>query len=260
MNDPQLIGQIIACPKCAGMILIEAPDEQGDDSALDSNEPLRVASSEERESRDISDSGQDSFEEKNSPIPQSAPKNLPEAPPVLTKEMEQPVERKERSENAPSKSESSFRNSRSRFRFLVLVGVLSGMLTAGIALWGMLSLKQEKQVPQSEPLVEIAPEGGTDVAVNSRNDEQGDFPENRNPEAPIVDASEDVTNDDSSDISAELETSGNSLWDEQSLIAEDPSLQEPTVEEEPALLSKDDEIQEPAIDEESSETPTTSNE
>ena len=213
VNDPQLIGQIIACPKCAGMILIEAPDEQGDDSALDSNEPLRVASSEERESRDISDSGQDSFEEKNSPIPQSAPKNLPEAPPVLTKEMEQPVERKERSENAPSKSETFFRNSRSRFRFLVLVGVLSGMLTAGIALWGMLSLKQEKQVPQSEPLVEIAPEGGTDVAVNSRNDEQGDFPENRNPEAPIVDASEDVTNDDSSDISAELETSGNSLWD-----------------------------------------------
>lgn len=260
VNDPQLIGQIIACPKCAGMILIEAPDEQGDDSALDSNEPLRVASSEERESRDISDSCQDSFEEKNSPIPQSAPKNLPEAPPVLTKEMEQPVERKERSENAPSKSETSFRNSRSRFRFLVLVGVLSGMLTAGIVLWGMLSLKQEKQVPQSEPLVEIAPEGGTDVAVNSRNDEQGDFPENRNPEAPIVDASEDVMNDDSSDISAELETSGNSLWDEQSLIAEDPSLQEPTVEEEPALLSKDDEIQEPAIDEESSETPTTSNE
>lgn len=260
MNDPQLIGQIVACPKCAGMILIEAPDEQGDDSAFDSNEPPRVASSEEHAFGDISDSGQVSLEENNSPIPQSAPKNLPEAPPVLTKEMEKPIEREERSENAPSKSETSFRSSRSRFRFLVLVGVLSGMLTAGIVLWGMLTLKQEKQVPQSEPHVEIVPEDGTDVAGNSPNDEQGDFAENRNPEAPIVDASEVETDDDSNDISADLETSGNSLWDEQSLIAEDPSLQAPPVEDDPALLSKDDENEEPSIDEESSETPTTSNE
>ena len=260
VNDPQLIGQIVACPKCAGMILIEAPNEQGDDTALDSNEPSRVVSSEERESGDFSDSGQVSLEVNNSPIPQSAPKNLPEEPPVLTKEMEKPFEREERSENSPSKSETSFRSNRSRFLFLVLVGVLSGMLTAGIVRWGMLTLKQEKQVPQSEPHVDVAPEDGTALAVNSRNDERGDFAENRNPVAPIVDASEVEANDDSGDISADLETSGNPLGDEQSLFAEAPSLQEPTVEEEPALLSKDDEIEEHSIDEESSETPTTSNE
>ncbi|MGN0930987.1 MAG: hypothetical protein ACI4NP_04665 [Thermoguttaceae bacterium] len=260
VNDPQLIGQIVACPKCAGMILIEAPNEQSDNSALDLNERPRVVSSEGHASGDISDFGQVSLGEDNSPIAQSASKNLPEAPPVLATEMEEPIEREERPENVPSKTETSFRSSRSRFRFLILVGVFSGMLTAGIVLWGILALKQEKQVPQSETHVETASEKGADLPANSHNDEQGDFSESRSSEALSVEASDVETNDDSNDISVDLEMSDNSLWNEQSLITEDASLQDPPVEEESALLSKDDEVEEPSIDEQSSTTTTSSNE
>ncbi len=259
VNDPQLIGQIVACPKCAGMMLIEVPDKESDDSASDSKESARGDSPAERASLEISASPQKSIAEKDSQAQQTFEKTALKASPVIALESEASDEGGELPENISLKPDGSFKRCCSRFRLLVLVGVVSGLFAAGIVIWGMLALKQEKHDLQSETNQEVAAEVNPNLRIDSSNVEEENAPESRHSIESIEDAIDIKTGENADDISASLDMSDNTLWDDQSLIAEDDSLQETSVDDvDDASLVNDDEMEESSL--EGDDASTSSNE
>lgn len=249
VNDPQLIGQIVACPKCAGMMLIEVPDKESDDSASDSKESAHGDSPAERASLENPASPQTSIAENDSQASQTFEKTALKAPSVIALESEASDEGEELPENISLKPDGSFKRSCSRFRLLILVGVVSGLFAAGIVLWGMLALEQEKNDLQSETNQEVAAEVNPNLRVDSNNVEEENALESCHSIESIEDATDIETGENADDISASLDMSDNTLWDDQSLITEDDSLQETSVDDvDDASLANDDEMEEPSLE------------
>ncbi len=219
VTDPELVGQIVACPKCGGMIMIGAPSDSNASESPGETEKPSSRKEEVESPRAFGESAPPIIEktpEKDALVDApSAPPQI-EAPPVVAPPMIRSTQIEEQND-APESSTSSTERSKSAWRARIIL-MLSGTICALLCfllIRPFLSYDVEVEEPQEVPpenavvLTQEEPEAPgelaeeeTDVAnlVNPNDvatDANDVFGESDAPEIATVDITEETPNESS---------------------------------------------------------------
>ena len=124
VTDPTLVGQIVACPKCGGMMMIEPPQESDDDSARKESEKLEESTTNEP---NVDKKSGEPSSEFNAPSEGGRVDDFP----VGRRSEPIPAEKEIASEEF--ETEETVGDGRKRSRFFLLAGLVCALGVAALA-------------------------------------------------------------------------------------------------------------------------------